>query len=162
MVRSLLAGSLALGLCVVTDGARAQEIFVYPTKGQSQQQQAADQAECRAWAVQQTGFDPASPPPPPAGAAPADTGVGLVGGAARGAALGAVGGAIAGDAGEGAAIGAATGALFGGMRKRTREREHRAQEGQVQAQYQAQIAQQQDAFRRASAACLQGRGYTVN
>ena len=162
MARFVLAGAIALTLWLAAGDGMAQESFVYPSKGQSQQQQATDEAECRSWAVQQSGFDSANPPPPPSGVAPVDTGFGVVGGAARGAALGAVGGAIAGDAGKGAAIGAATGGLFGGMRKRGREREQAAQQGQAQAQYEAQIAGQQDAFRRATAACLEGRGYTVN
>lgn len=36
----------------------AQQMFVYPKNGQSQEQQAKDQYECHAWAVSQTGFDP--------------------------------------------------------------------------------------------------------
>jgi hypothetical protein len=61
-----------------------------------------------------------------------------------------VGGAIAGNAGKGAAIGAATGALVGGFR---RADQRRAAE--------AQHAQASDAYGRAYAACLEGRGYTV-
>lgn len=74
----------------------------------------------------------------------------MAGTAARGAAVGAVGGAIGGNAGKGAAIGAATGALVGGMRRRD---ERRAAE--------ASQAQASDAYNRAYAACLEGRGYTV-
>jgi len=153
---------VALGFWITMDHSLAQEPFIYPSQGQSEEQQATDRAECHAWAVQQSGFDPAHPPPPPSGAAPVDTGPGLLGGAARGAALGAVGGAIAGSAGKGAAIGAATGGLFGGMRRRDRARQSQAQQEQVQAQYEAQISQQRDAYQRAAVACLEGRGYTVN
>ncbi len=35
--------------------------FVYPRKGQSQEQQAKDEYECHRWAVGQTGFDPTQP-----------------------------------------------------------------------------------------------------
>ena len=34
--------------------AWGQQMFVYPQRGQSPQQQARDQGECQAWAVQQT------------------------------------------------------------------------------------------------------------
>lgn len=118
---------------------------IYPARGQSPQQQQKDQGECHGWAVQQTGVNPAAMAPPPSG----PTGQG-VRGAARGAAVGAVGGAIGGDAGKGAAIGAATGALVGGMRRRDDRRQ--AEQAQAQAS---------DAYGRAYAACLEGRGYTV-
>ncbi len=41
--------------------APADRTFIYPRKGQSQQQQAADQYECHRWAVGQTAFDPTQP-----------------------------------------------------------------------------------------------------
>lgn len=147
-VALLLAGTLVAGQ------ALAQQIFAYPQKGQSSQQQQKDQAECHGWALQQSGYNPATatappPPPPPSG--------GAVGGAARGAAVGAIGGAIGGDAGKGAAIGAATGAVFGTMRRNS---QNRAYQEQVAAQ-QAQASAQQSNYNRAYAACLSGRGYTV-
>ena len=110
--------------------AHAQELIIYPAKGQSKQQQEKDQFECYTWAKGQTGFDPMAPPtataPPPAREAPQG---GVVRGGARGALGGLAIGAIAGDAGKGAAIGAASGALIGGMRRRDQEaREEQAQE----------------------------------
>lgn len=33
-------------------------VYIYPNKGQSQQQQSKDRYECHTWAVQQTGFNP--------------------------------------------------------------------------------------------------------
>ena len=106
--------------------------------------------------MQQTGFDPmmGTAPPPPA---PAPT-TGAVRGAARGAALGAVGGAIGGNAGRGAAIGAGTGAVFGTMRRNDQIRQGQAQ----QSAHAQQTGQQMESFNRAVAACLSGRGYTVN
>ena len=38
------------------------ELYVYPMKGQSQEQQASDRYECHHWAVGQTNFDPTQPP----------------------------------------------------------------------------------------------------
>jgi hypothetical protein len=149
------SGPLLLVLCALAPAlpapAAAQQIYAYPTKGQSADQQARDQQECSGWAIQQTGYNPAYPPPA-SGSQPVAGG--MLRGAAGGAAIGAVGGAIGGDAGKGAAIGAGAGALFGGIRQHERNRS--------QAQQQAQYSQQAyDAYRRAMSACLQGRGYSV-
>lgn len=153
----------------------AQGLFIYPNKGQSQQQLGRDRYECHSWAVQQTGFDPSKPapatsssasmPPPPPQEQPQG---GAFRGAARGAALGAVGGAIGGDAGKGAAIGAGVGALFGGMRRRSQmlrqqeaNRRYQEQVAAAQRQQPAAGGQQRNAYNRAMGACLESRGYTV-
>ncbi len=137
--------------------------FIYPNEGQSRDQQDLDEAQCRRWAIEQSGFDPMNPPgatrPPPQQEAQQG---GLLRGGARGAALGAVGGAIAGDAGKGAAIGAATGGLLGGMRRS----DQRAREDQAQSNWEAEqraVQQQGRAnFDRAFKGCMSGRGYTVS
>ncbi len=137
------------------------QLYVYPEKGQSPQQQQKDRGECHVWAVQQSKYDPAAPkaaPPPPPPTGPQGQ---AVRGAARGAAVGAVGGAIGGDAGKGAAIGAASGALIGGMRRRDERRAQEQQYQQATAQQQAVESQGMDAYNRALSACLAGRGYTV-
>ena len=168
MRRSMVARWMAPSLIAVvawTSGAQAQQVFVYPQRGQSPEQQQRDRFECHQWAVQQSGFDPmatqtaqASPPSSP----PQDSrGPSAVRGAGRGAAVGAVGGAIAGDAGKGAAVGAATGALFGGMRKADQHASAQQQQQQAQAAQQQATAQGAAAYNRALGACLQGRGYTV-
>lgn len=158
-----LAPVTALLLCfAVASAAGAQQLIVYPSQGQTPEQQARDQSECHTWAVQQTGYDPASPSPPPTtSAAPAPQG-GVLRGAARGALVGVTVGAIAGDAGKGAAAGAAGGALIGGFRKRDQRRAYEQQQAQAQAQYQQQQANRNQTYNRALSACLQGRGYTVN
>jgi OmpA family protein len=151
--------SLAWALAV-TQPASAQ-LYVYPEKGQSAQQQQKDQGECHGWAMQQSGYNPRAPqpaPPPPPSTAPQGQ---VARGAARGATVGVVGGAIAGDPGKGAAIGAASGALIGGMRRRDEQRAQQQQYEQATAQQQAMQAQGNDAYNRALAACLSGRGYTV-
>ena len=141
----------------------AQDFFVFPSQGQSQDQMQRDKVECQIWATQQTGFNPMATPtasaPPPAAEAPQG---GLFRGAARGAALGAVGGAIAGDAGRGAAIGASTGALFGGMRRSDQVRREDEAQRQWAQQQAAEQSQARDRFNRAWKACLTGKGYTVN
>jgi hypothetical protein len=149
-------------LCV--PALAAAQAFVYPERGQSQQQQELDRGQCYAWAVQQTGFDPArarvatAPPPPQQQVAGSGA---MVRGAAGGAAVGAVGGAIGGDAGKGAAIGAATGALLGGMRRSRQIHEEQQMHQSQVAQQQQAVAQGQANFDRAFAACMGGRGYTV-
>ena len=124
---------------------RAQNLIIYPAKGQSAAQQEQDRYACHVWATQQSGYNPAQPT---AQAAPG--GGGLIRGAARGAAVGSVGGAIGGNAGKGAAIGAATGALVGGMRRQNQY-----------SQQQSASSQQQSLYNRALGTCMKARGYSV-
>jgi len=155
LIRSRLFELALLCAAALSAGpALGAELYVYPNKGQNQEQQSRDRYECHLWAVQQSGYDPAKSqatqaPPPQHG--------GVVRGAAGGAALGAVGGAIAGDAGKGAAIGAATGGVFGGMRQRQQTK----QQQQAHAQQSAQQSAAASNYQRALSACLNGRGYTV-
>jgi len=154
--RSVMAkGWVVTGaLLVMSSSAWGQQVFIYPQKGQTPQQQAQDTGECQGWATQQTGGPMAAAPQyaaPPPTASP-------MRGAARGAAVGAVGGAIGGDAGKGAAIGAASGAMIGGMRRRDQMQQQEA----VQAQNQQMQAAQSDTYKRALATCLGAKGYSVN
>jgi hypothetical protein len=41
--------------------ATPDQMFIYPKKGQSEQQQATDRYQCHSWASNQTGFDPTQP-----------------------------------------------------------------------------------------------------
>ena len=138
--------------------AMAQQMYIYPTQNQSPDQQSRDRYDCHIWAVQQTGVDPTNPQMAAAPPSQEAQQGGLLRGGARGAAVGAVGGAIAGDAGKGAAIGAVTGALIGGFRRRDQQR----RQEQAQRQYEQYQSQAVGAYNRAIAACLRGRGYTVN
>ena len=45
-----------------SDRTQTGQLFVYPRKGQSQQQQADDRYACHGWAVNQTNYDPTKPP----------------------------------------------------------------------------------------------------
>lgn len=47
----------------VTTTTGSNELFVYPAKGQTDEQQATDRYECYRWAREQSGFDPTQPPP---------------------------------------------------------------------------------------------------
>ena len=130
--------------------AYAAKPVIYPAKGQSAQQQQADDGQCYSWAKGNTGIDPAavaSAPPPPSG--PAVGGGERARGAVRGAAVGAIV-----DGGDGARTGAAVGVAAGGARARQNQRANQAA---------AQSSQQgaMDTFYRAYGACMEGRGYSV-
>jgi hypothetical protein len=149
MTRILLAAGCIAALALPV----AAEPIVYPAKGQSADQQKKDQSQCATWATQQTGFDPAKPPPAAApAAAPPVTGSGA---RVKGAAAGAIiGGASGGDAGDAAVAGA----VVGGVAQRGANRRAAAQQQQAAGQQQ-QAAQ--GTYDKARAACMEGRGYTV-
>ena len=132
--------ALALGFLNAGTALAQQPIF-YPAQGQSSGKQSQDRAACQSWAAQQPGATAGAPAQPPP----------RVGGRARGAAAGAAGAAITGnDPGKGAAAGAVGGAA--------------AQRGARRQDRRQAAAQQQQAgstSSRAMAACMQGRGYTV-
>jgi len=50
--------SLTTASTAEPEAVRDPVLFVYPTKGQSEKQQADDRYECHRWAVTQTGYDP--------------------------------------------------------------------------------------------------------
>jgi hypothetical protein len=158
-LRAALMGT-AFAVVAVAAGshiAAAQSVpIVYPSQGQSLEQQADDEAACRSWAQQQTGFNPAQGPAYYGGSS--SSGGEVIGGAARGAALGAVGGAIGGNVGKGAAIGAGVGATAGLMRKNRKKRADQQAQQQAVDQYNQQLA----GYNRAFGACMGGRGYAVN
>ena len=144
---------IAVSLLGWTTLAWAQKPSAYPAKGQSAEQHSTDDAQCLAWAKQDTGIDPAAVAAAPA--APTGPQGERLRGAARGAAAGAVMGEIVDDdAGKGAAVGATAGVVAGGRRSRQNQA---AQKQQAQATQ----AQALDRYYRAYGACMQGRGYTV-
>jgi hypothetical protein len=154
---------LTVFLIVLTAGlASAQELIVFPAKGQSNDQMEQDKFSCYTWAKNETGFDPMAPPtataPPPQKEAQQG---GVVRGAARGALVGVAAGAIAGDAGKGAAIGAASGGLLGGMRRGDQRRREETNQKQWEQDQARQYSQKRSTYNRAYSACLEGKGYTV-
>ena len=164
MRKKALIGMVMMGLILLSGAASAQELVVFPAKGQSQEQMEKDKSDCYTWAKQQTGFDPMQPPQtaqaqPPQSQGPSGD---RVRGAARGAAIGAVVGEIANDdAGKGAAAGAAAGTMAGGMKTRQNRRQQEQQQQQASQQQQAAYDQARDTYNRAFGACLEGKGYTV-
>jgi hypothetical protein len=144
------------------------EVYFYPNKGQGAAQQERDRYECYLWARKQTGFDPSAPglaphqrvrvvPTVPPGR---DTAAGAVTGAVIGAVV-----SPPGRGAEGAAVGAVAGAVIGAASEAARQEQvERVQQryDQQRAQRMARIEQQASSYRRAMAACLEGRGYTVH
>ena len=144
------------------------QIYFYPNNGQGIEQQNRDRYECYLWAVRETGFDPSVPhlaphqkvevlPQPPSGH---DTAVSAVTGAVLGAIVGAPHHKAAG-----AAIGAVAGAVVGSISDAERQAQaKRLQDRYNRQEYEqtARIERQARNYRRAMAACLEGRGYTVS
>ena len=155
----LAAGAVFICLTGIVS---AQDMIIYPAKGQSQEQLEKDKYECYSWAKKQTGFDPiqmptASAPPPKQ--EPRRGGLGR--GAARGAAAGAAIGSLDGEMGKGAAAGAVAGGLIGGIRRQEQAASQKQKEQQWAQQEATQYAGNRSEYNRAYAACLEGRGYTV-
>lgn len=165
MKKTAMAAAAALALFAAE--VLPQQTFVYPSRGQSPQQQ-QDEYECYQWAVQQTGYDPSNPraqasaPPPPSQPAQAAPGSGAQG-AVKGALVGGLIGGIGGRGGEGAAAGAVVGGIAA---RRASQQQAQQQQAYQQQQYQQQQAAANaagpQAYQRARTACLSGRGYTIN
>jgi len=162
MKTTIYAMAFMILLSIVSGPALAQEMIIYPAKGQKQEQMDKDKFECYNWAKKQTNFDPMEVPkatePPPKKEAQKG---GVVKGGTRGALVGVTAGAIAGDAGKGAAIGAASGALVGGMRRQDQKQQQEQAEKQWAQEQAAQYQKSRNEYNRAYGACLEGRGYTV-
>lgn len=151
-----------LAIFAFTTTVTADDMFVYPAKGQSSDQMEKDKYECYGWAKQSSGFDPMAQPratsaPPQQQAQRGGAGRGAVRGGLGGAAIG----ALAGDTGKGAAIGAVAGGLFGGMRRHDQVQQERQSQQQWEQEQSANYSHNRNNYNRAYAACLDGRGYTV-
>ncbi len=173
----LLAAAL-LGGCVVApvgpprqvvrvapSPVAAAPLYFYPTRAQTDALQDRDRYECYRWAVRETGSDPGmrplrQDPVRVAQAAPLRSDAGdVLGGAATGALLGA---ALSSPrhAGGNAVLGAIFGAVVGAASGEARNRAIDAAQARQDDGY-ARARAPEDNFRRAMAACMQGRGYTV-
>ena len=118
----------------------AQELIIYPAKGQSQEQMEKDKFECYTWAKGQTGFDPMALPTA-SSPAPSQEKKSVGGSALKG--------------------GVAGGAGIGGVRSSRQNRQTEQERKQWEQQQTNQYVQQRNAYNRAQGACLEGRGYTV-
>jgi len=138
--------------------ALASELYIYPAKGQSSEQQDKDKFECYNWAKNDTGFDPMAVPTtstaPPSGQTKS-------GGAVKGALGGAALGAIFGSSSKTTKRSAAAGGLIGGVRQSSSNRQVEQNRQQWEQQESSRYANNRNNYNRAYSACLEGRGYTV-
>lgn len=142
---------------VVAAAAAATEPVVYPAKGQSAQQQERDQYECHEWATKDTGVDPVALAEQKLGT-PAPEKKQGAGGAAASAGIGAARGAMDGDAAAGAARGFGIGRMIQVAKAKRQLREQQS----ASAEQNSAVQEQLKTYDRAYAACLTGRGYTVD
>ena len=61
MKRALLLLIVIPVLAFYVNAALAQDLIVFPAKGQSEEQMEKDKFDCYQWAKKQTGFDPMQP-----------------------------------------------------------------------------------------------------
>jgi len=148
------------------------DVYVFPTEGQTAEQQSTDEAACYTWAVENTGSDPfalqkqaqqqqqqAQQQQQQIAAAGQGAGAkGAVGGAAAGALIGEI---ASDDAGKGAAYGAAAGAVVARRKTRGAKAEASQQVEQQGQQAQQATAQQIENFKKAFSVCLEGKKYLV-
>jgi hypothetical protein len=137
-------------------------VYAYPTRGQTPEQQDRDHYECSIWATQQTGFDPSAPGVPPQQQVHIVSGPPPGSGTAAGAVTGAILGAVIGGPyrGPGPAL---AGAIVGGAIGTAAEQNARQSQTVTVTDQRAlaQIQQKAANYRRALAACLDARGYSV-
>jgi hypothetical protein len=152
--------------------AATVDVYVFPSEGQTHEQQSKDEASCYSWAVQNTGDDPfdlqkkSQQPQQQAAAAQQEIAqagkgagaVGAVGGAAAGALIGEI---VSDDAGKGAAWGALGGAIIARRRTARAKHEASAQVEQQSEQVQKATAEQVDNFKKAFSVCLEAKKYMV-
>ena len=149
---------------VVPPSTNPAERAVYPSEGQSADQQLSDQLACYNWAGENTGWDPHqayAELEKEHGAALKqyqESQGGAVRGAARGALAGLAIGAIAGDAGQGAAIGAVAGGAGGGIRAR---RQRRGAQSDFEVAAEA-FKEEFSKWDRQWVACMEGRDYSIS
>jgi len=152
--------------------AATLDVYVFPKKGQAEDQQSKDEAECYDWAVTNTGSDPfklkkqsvaQAEEGEKSKAKAAQTGKGAgAAGAVRGAAAGAIIGEIVDDdAGKGAAIGATAGVIRGRRRARRAQEQATAKAEQESQTKQKATEEQIVKFKKAFSACLEAKDYMV-
>ena len=153
--RNALLGLLALA---VTGQAGSQDVFIYPQKGQSAEQQSKDEYECYQWARENSGFDPMAAPTT---GSPRPQTQEKSHGILKGAGVGAVGGALLGSSSKTTRRAAAAGGLIGGVRQHQHNSREQQRVDDWEQREASAYANNRSNYNRAYAACLEGRGYTV-
>jgi len=155
LIRTILCSALTL---LVAGQGLAQELYIYPAKGQSAEQLDKDKYECYSWAKRDTGFDPMAVPTtstaPPRGQKKS-------GGVVKGGLGGAVIGGVLGDSKKSAKRGALAGGLIGGVSQSSKNTKTKKKRADWEQRESANYANNRNNYNRAYSACLEGRGYTV-
>jgi hypothetical protein len=143
--------------------ADPRELYVYPAKGQSDEQLDRDRYECHMWAVRQTGFDPSVAQTGPAAerprvraSRPSDTSDNVMRGAVAGAIIGSVVSSPR-ERGEGALVGATAGAVIGAAASQADASTAEMRKRRIAV---PPADPRASGYTRALSACLEGRGYT--
>jgi len=143
---------------IMTNILAADELMIFPSKGQSAEQLEKDKFFCYGWAKKESGFDPMAKP---STTIPVTETQKKSGGVVKGAFGGAVLGAIVGDSSSSAKRGAAAGGVIGGVRQRSGNAKQEKQMQQKQQQESNQYSKNRNRYNRAYSACLEGKGYTI-
>ena len=138
--------------------AKGLGMYIFPSDGQDQATQDADESACYKWAIQQTGYDPLNPPTVHAAEVDQSADGSAIVGSAKGAAGGAAIGAIAGDAGKGAAIGATMGAVRGRRAKKVGDANQQKANNQAAVNKSTELEAD---YKKAFSVCMEGKGYTI-
>lgn len=141
-----------------TGTALAQDLYIYPAKGQSAEQQDKDKYECYGWARDNSGFDPMAAPTTTSARPRTEE---KSHGALKGAAIGAVGGKVFGSSKKTTRTAAAAGGLLGGVRQHQHNTREQQKVDDWEQREASKYANNRNNYNRAYAACLEGRGYTV-
>jgi len=148
---------VAIGLFFVATTAQA-DLYVYPQKGQSEEQTDKDKHECYKWSKENTGFDPMMAPN---ATTPAPTVENKKGGVAKGAAVGAIGGKVLGNSSKTTKKSAAAGAVVGGAKQGSDNKKQQQAKNDWEQKEASNYSAQRNEYNRAYGACLEGRGYSV-
>ena len=152
--------------------AATLNVYAFPTKGQTPDQQSQDEAACYQYAVTNAGVDPfdlqkkAQQQEQQAAQAQKQVQEAGKGAGAKGAVGGAAAGALIGeiasdDAGKGAAYGAAAGAVIALRRTKEAKAEASAQVEKQSQQASQVTAEQMTNFKKAFSVCLEAKNYMV-
>ena len=161
LILPILLTALAAG------NAPAQDLVVYPSKGQSNEQTEQDKFGCYTWAKGQTGFDPMQMPtassPVPQRGDRSVVGSTVGGGVLGGLGGAAVGGILGGKSGakKGVAVGGLSGGAIGGMHSHSQNQEANQKRDQWEREQANNYMQQRNLYNRNFSACMEGRGYSV-
>lgn len=153
----LISSVLVITLSAIVSVSVANDLIVFPAKGQSNEQMEKDKHACYGWAKKETGFDPMVTPktstPPPSQAKKS-------GGVARGGIGGAALGGIVGGS-SGAKKGLAAGGLVGGVKQNSTNKKTQQATKEWEQKEANNYANNRNKYNRAYSACLEGKAYTV-